>query len=190
MVIKPFCSVHTAQAAAKMAESWLQTCCLVQAAQLRKSSFVQPPDVPESQPAAYAYDADKQSYCTVYAGTFVNQVLCSVHTYKGKTAAFCQISWLLSPDAPPIGCLVLEPTKVPPSPPPPRLPPSLSVQPQPNTTRLHLGDLTGCIVEAGVEQSRCRRRSVGPCCANWAQLFSGLHAAPSHEPLQKPLWGG
>ena len=78
MGIKPFCSFHVGQAAAKRAESWLQTWCLVQAAQLRKSSFVQPADVPELQPAAY--DPDKQSYCTVYAGTFVQQVSCSTHT--------------------------------------------------------------------------------------------------------------
>ena len=65
----------------------LQSCCLVQAAQLRKSSFVQPGDVPESQPAAY--DADKQNYCTVYSGTFVQQVSCPINAYMYKREHCC-----------------------------------------------------------------------------------------------------
>lgn len=45
---------------------------IVQAAQLRKTSFVPPAEASGLQQADY--DPDKQQYCTVYAGTYVQQV--------------------------------------------------------------------------------------------------------------------
>ena len=45
---------------------------LMQAAQLCKSSFVTATEVEGSQPAAYS--ADKDHYCTVFAGTRIAEV--------------------------------------------------------------------------------------------------------------------